>query len=268
MNTSGPSRPAAKSLTARGKLLLVWAATVLVLLGMVTLAVVRTGPVPGTDFLAGPREPVAGPVGGAARGRGPGGGGPAGRRRPRCPRRRGAADPGRKLRLPDRRRPRGHPRRGAARLRRRVRVCGGQHRQDHHGGRLLPPGGDRREVTGRAAGELRRRVPGQGDGQRQQQRRLAAADAGHRLPPADRVRRVDRDQLRPGTEPADPGRDGGPAQTALHGPAAERGAHAGAARLHAADQQRTAHSGRRRPGASRCSTSTASWRAISTTRPS
>lgn len=52
MNTSGSSRPAAKSLNARGKLLLVWAATVLVLLGMVTAAVVRTGPVPRTDFLA------------------------------------------------------------------------------------------------------------------------------------------------------------------------------------------------------------------------
>jgi len=49
MNTS---RPAATSLNARGKLLLVWAATVLVLLGMVTAAVVRTGPVPRTDFLA------------------------------------------------------------------------------------------------------------------------------------------------------------------------------------------------------------------------
>ena len=56
MNPSGPTRPAAKSLTARGKLLLVWAATVLVLLGMVTFAAVRTGPVPGTDFLAGPQE--------------------------------------------------------------------------------------------------------------------------------------------------------------------------------------------------------------------
>ena len=52
MNTSGSSRPAANSLNARGKLLLVWAATVLVLLGMVTAAVVRTGPVPRTDFLA------------------------------------------------------------------------------------------------------------------------------------------------------------------------------------------------------------------------
>ena len=52
MNTSGSSRPAAKSLNARGKLLLVWAATALVLLGMVTAAVVRTGPVPRTDFLA------------------------------------------------------------------------------------------------------------------------------------------------------------------------------------------------------------------------
>lgn len=52
MNTSGSSRPAAKSLNARGKLLLVWAATVLVLLGMVTAAVVRTGPAPRTDFLA------------------------------------------------------------------------------------------------------------------------------------------------------------------------------------------------------------------------
>ncbi|MDI3212255.1 serine hydrolase [Arthrobacter sp. AL12] len=56
MNTSGPSRPAAKSLTARAKLLLVWAATALLLVGMVTLAVVRTGPVPGTDFLAGPED--------------------------------------------------------------------------------------------------------------------------------------------------------------------------------------------------------------------
>ncbi|BCW68482.1 hypothetical protein NicSoilB4_32450 [Arthrobacter sp. NicSoilB4] len=51
MNTSGSSRPAGTSLNARGKLLLVWAATVLVLLGMVTAAVVRTGPVPRTDFL-------------------------------------------------------------------------------------------------------------------------------------------------------------------------------------------------------------------------
>ena len=57
MNTSGPSRPAAKSLTARAKLLLVWAATALLLVGTVTLAVVRTGPVPGTDFLAGPEDP-------------------------------------------------------------------------------------------------------------------------------------------------------------------------------------------------------------------
>lgn len=52
MNTSGSSRPAGTSLNARGKLLLVWAATVLVLLGMVTAAVVRTGPEPRTDFLA------------------------------------------------------------------------------------------------------------------------------------------------------------------------------------------------------------------------
>ena len=52
MNTSGSSRPAGTSLNARGKLLLVWAATVLVLLGMVTAAVVRTGPAPRTDFLA------------------------------------------------------------------------------------------------------------------------------------------------------------------------------------------------------------------------
>ena len=56
MNTSGPSRPAAKSLNAQRKLPLVWAATALVLLGMVTLAAVRTGPVPSTDFLAGPQE--------------------------------------------------------------------------------------------------------------------------------------------------------------------------------------------------------------------
>lgn len=52
MNTSGSSRPAGTSLNARGKLFLVWAATVLVLLGMVTAAVVRTGPAPRTDFLA------------------------------------------------------------------------------------------------------------------------------------------------------------------------------------------------------------------------
>lgn len=57
MNTSGPSRPAAKSLTARTKLLLVWAATALLLVGMVTLGAVRTGPVPGTDFVAGPEDP-------------------------------------------------------------------------------------------------------------------------------------------------------------------------------------------------------------------
>ncbi len=261
MNTSGPSRPAAKSLTARGKLLLVWAATVLVLLGMVTAGrrPHRSGSPDGL-----PRQPAE-PVGGAARGGGPGDAGPAGRRRPR---RRDQADPGREPRLPDRRRPRGHARRGAAQLRRRDRVRGGQHRQDHHGGRLLPPGGDRRKVARRAAGQLRRRVPAPGDGQREQQRRLAAADAGHRLPEADRVRRVDRDQLRPRTEPADPGRDGRCAQAALHRQAAQRGAHAGAARLHAADQQRTAHSGRRRARTSRCSTSTASWRAMSTTPPS
>lgn len=56
MNTSGPSRPAVKSLTARGKLLLVWAATALLLVGVVTLAAVRTGPLPGTEFLAGPEN--------------------------------------------------------------------------------------------------------------------------------------------------------------------------------------------------------------------
>jgi len=56
MNTSGSSRPAAKSLPARGKLPLIWAATALVLLGMVSLAIIRTGPVPSTDFLAGPQE--------------------------------------------------------------------------------------------------------------------------------------------------------------------------------------------------------------------
>lgn len=56
MNTSGPSRPSTKSLSARGKLLLVWAATVLVLLGVVTAGVVRTGPGPRTDFLAGPQD--------------------------------------------------------------------------------------------------------------------------------------------------------------------------------------------------------------------
>lgn len=57
MNTSGPSRPAAKSLPARRKLLLVWVATALVLVSLVTFAAVRTGPVPGTDFLAGPVDP-------------------------------------------------------------------------------------------------------------------------------------------------------------------------------------------------------------------
>lgn len=66
MNTSGPSRPAAKSLNARGKLLLLWAATVLVLLGVVTFAVVRTGPVPRTDFLAGPDEQWQKPAAAAA----------------------------------------------------------------------------------------------------------------------------------------------------------------------------------------------------------
>lgn len=66
MNTSGPSRPAAKSLNARGKLLLLWAATVLVLLGVVTFAVLRTGPVPRTDFLAGPHEQWQEPVAAAA----------------------------------------------------------------------------------------------------------------------------------------------------------------------------------------------------------
>ena len=57
MNTSGPSRPPATPLTAGAKLLLVWAATALLLLGTVTVAVVRTGPVPGTEFLAGPVDP-------------------------------------------------------------------------------------------------------------------------------------------------------------------------------------------------------------------
>lgn len=57
MNTSGPSGPASGSRNTRRKPLLVWAATALLLLGVVTLAVVRTGPVPGTDFLAGPHLP-------------------------------------------------------------------------------------------------------------------------------------------------------------------------------------------------------------------
>ena len=57
MNTSGPSRPAARSLTAGAKLLLVWAATALVLLGAVSVAVVRTGPATGTDFLDSPQGP-------------------------------------------------------------------------------------------------------------------------------------------------------------------------------------------------------------------
>ncbi|MET1066373.1 MAG: serine hydrolase, partial [Arthrobacter sp.] len=61
MNTSGPSRPAARSLNARGKLLLVWAATVLVLFGVVTLAAVRTGPAPRTDFLASLQSQWEGP---------------------------------------------------------------------------------------------------------------------------------------------------------------------------------------------------------------
>ncbi|MCB5291584.1 serine hydrolase [Arthrobacter sp. SO3] len=56
MNPSGPSGPASDSRNTRRKLLLVWAATALLLLGLVTLAVVRTGPAPGTDFLAGPHD--------------------------------------------------------------------------------------------------------------------------------------------------------------------------------------------------------------------
>lgn len=64
MNTSGPSGPASGSRSTRRALLLVWAVTALVLLGMVALAVVRTGPVPATDFLAGhhgqgPEHPAA-----------------------------------------------------------------------------------------------------------------------------------------------------------------------------------------------------------------
>lgn len=60
MNTSGPSRPAAKTLSAGGKLLLVWAATVLVLLSVGILAVVRTVPVPVSDFLAAAQDPWRG----------------------------------------------------------------------------------------------------------------------------------------------------------------------------------------------------------------
>ena len=57
MNTSGSPRPAARSLNGRGKLLLVWAATAIVLLGAVSTAVVRTVPATGTDFIAGPQNP-------------------------------------------------------------------------------------------------------------------------------------------------------------------------------------------------------------------
>ncbi|MDJ0353588.1 serine hydrolase [Pseudarthrobacter sp. PH31-O2] len=72
MNTSGPSRPAAKTLSARSKLLLVWAATVLVLLGVGILAVVRTGPVPASGFLSSlkdqwPGQPGAAPAAQAPR---------------------------------------------------------------------------------------------------------------------------------------------------------------------------------------------------------
>ncbi|MDR7084980.1 beta-lactamase class A [Arthrobacter ginsengisoli] len=56
MNPSGPSRPAAGFFSARRKLILVWVVTALVLLGLVTVAVVRTGPAAGTDFLAGPQN--------------------------------------------------------------------------------------------------------------------------------------------------------------------------------------------------------------------
>jgi beta-lactamase class A len=57
VNTSGPSGPAADSPnTPRRKLLLIWAVTALALLGLVTVAVVRTGPAPGTDFLAGTQD--------------------------------------------------------------------------------------------------------------------------------------------------------------------------------------------------------------------
>ncbi|KUM33632.1 serine hydrolase [Arthrobacter sp. EPSL27] len=52
MNPSGPPRPAAQPVTAQGKLLLVWAAAVLVVLGVVTAAAIRTGPDPRTGFLA------------------------------------------------------------------------------------------------------------------------------------------------------------------------------------------------------------------------
>ncbi|XAS63806.1 serine hydrolase [Pseudarthrobacter sp. So.54] len=55
MNSSGPPRTAATSRNARA--VLVWAVTVLVLLGVAILGVVQTGPVPATDFLAGPQKP-------------------------------------------------------------------------------------------------------------------------------------------------------------------------------------------------------------------
>jgi beta-lactamase class A len=55
MKTTEPQRPATGSGSASAaprRLLLVWAATVLVLFAATTVAVVRTGPVPATDFLA------------------------------------------------------------------------------------------------------------------------------------------------------------------------------------------------------------------------
>lgn len=57
MNTSGSPRPAARSLNATGKLALVWATTALVLLGAAGVAVVRSVPATGTEFLTGPQDP-------------------------------------------------------------------------------------------------------------------------------------------------------------------------------------------------------------------
>ena len=54
MKTTGPQRPARGhgSGSTRARLLLVWAATVLVLFAAASVAVVRTGPAPATGFLA------------------------------------------------------------------------------------------------------------------------------------------------------------------------------------------------------------------------
>jgi beta-lactamase class A len=67
MKTTGPkSATGQRSGSTRRRLLLVWAATVLVLFAAATVAVVRTGPAPATDFLALEWQPREQPAGAAA----------------------------------------------------------------------------------------------------------------------------------------------------------------------------------------------------------